>query len=91
MLGCTRSHRQCHPQRGSHVPELYLTLPERQFLTRIAKGRDGRHRPVVWQVERARALLKCDAGPPGAGETDAPGAAALEVSDKASGPGRAAR
>ena len=59
---------------------LHLTAPERQVLARIAKGRDGRQRPAVWQVERARALLKCDAGPEGAGWTDEAIAAALDVS-----------
>ena len=49
---------------------LRLTAPERQALTRIAEGRDGCQRPAVWQVERARALLKCDTGPEGAGWTD---------------------
>ena len=58
---------------------LRLTASERQALTRIAKGRDGRQRPAVWQVERARALLKCDAGPEGAGWTDEAGADALDV------------
>ena len=58
---------------------LRLTASERQALTRIAKGRDGRRRPAVWQVERARALLKCDAGPAGAGWTDEAVADALDV------------
>ena len=40
-----------------------LTAPERQALTRIAKGRGGRQHPAVGQVERARVRLKCDAGP----------------------------
>ena len=57
-----------------------LTASERQFLTRIAKGRGGRPRPALWQVVRARALLQCDAGPAGAGKTDAAVAAALDVS-----------
>ena len=34
----------------------------------------------MWQAERARALLKCDAGPAGASETDAAVADALDVS-----------
>ena len=55
---------------------LHLTRSERQFLTRIAQGRGGPPRPAV----RARALLKCDVGPAGAGETDAAVAAALDVS-----------
>ena len=59
---------------------LHLTASERQVLTRIAKGRCGRPRPAVWPVERARALLKCDAGPEGAGWTDEEIAAALDVS-----------
>ena len=46
---------------------LHLSAPERQRLTRIAKGRGARQRPAMWKVERARALLKCDAGPEGAG------------------------
>ena len=41
----------------------HLTAPERQVLTRIAKGRCGRPRPDMGKVERARARLKCDAGP----------------------------
>ena len=59
---------------------LHLTAPERQWLTRIAKGRGTRPRPALWKVERARALLKCDAGPEGAGGTDEAIAAALDVS-----------
>lgn len=42
-----------------------LSAPERPVLTRIAKDRCGRQRPAMGQVERARALLKCDAGPEG--------------------------
>ena len=59
---------------------LHLTASERQDLTRIAQGRGGRRRPPLWQVVRARALLKCDAGPQGAGWTDEAVAAALDVS-----------
>ena len=59
---------------------LHLTASERQALTRIAQGRGGRRRPPLWQVVRARALLKCDAGPQGAGWTDEAVAAALDVS-----------
>ena len=59
---------------------LPLTVPERQWLTRIARGRGARPRPALWKVERARALLKCDARPEGAGWTDAAIAAALDVS-----------
>ena len=47
---------------------LPLTRSERQFLTRIAQGRGGPPRPTVWQAVRARARLKCDIGPAGAGE-----------------------
>ena len=54
---------------------LHLTAPERQWLTRIAKGRGTRPRPALWKVERARALLKCDAGPQGTGWTDEAAAA----------------
>ncbi len=57
---------------------LHLTASERQDLTRIAQGRGGRRRPPLWQVVRARALLKCDAGPQGAGWTDEAVAAATE-------------
>ena len=42
-----------------------LSAPERPVLTRIAKDRCGRQRPAMGQVERARALLKCDAEPEG--------------------------
>ena len=59
---------------------LHLTASERQALTHIAQGRGGRRRPPLWQVVRARALLKCDAGPQGAGWTDEAVAAALDVS-----------
>ena len=59
---------------------LHLTSPERQLLTRIAKGRCGRRRPAGWKMERARALLKCDQGPEGEGWTDEMIAAALDVS-----------
>ena len=55
---------------------LHLTRSERQWLTRIAQGRGGPPRPAGC----ARALLKCDAGPAGAGETDAAVAVALDVS-----------
>lgn len=60
--------------------ELRLTPSERQSLTRIAKGRLGRRRPAVWEMERARALLKGDEGPEGEGWTDEAIAAALDVS-----------
>lgn len=60
--------------------ELRLTPSERQALTRIAKGRLGRRRPAVWEVDRARALLKGDEGPEGEGWTDEAIAAALDVS-----------
>ena len=66
----------------------HLTTPERQVLTRIAKGRGGRHRPAVGPVERARARLKCDAGPEGAGGTDEEIAAARDVSAGRVGRGR---
>ena len=46
---------------------LHLTAPERQALPRIAKGHGEYQHPTAGQVERARALLKCDAGPAGAG------------------------
>ena len=59
---------------------LRLTASERQDLTRIAQGRGGRRRPPLWQTVRARALLKCDAGPQGAGWTDEAVAAAWDVS-----------
>ena len=59
---------------------LPLTRSDRQWLARIARGRGGPPRPAVWQSVRARALLKCDAGPAGADETDAAVAAALDVS-----------
>ena len=58
---------------------LHLTAPERQALTRIAKGRGEYQHPTAGQVERARALLKCDAGPTGAGWTDEAIATALDV------------
>ena len=48
---------------------LHLTASERQDLTRITQGRGGRRRPPLWPAVRARALLKCDAGPQGAGWT----------------------
>ena len=57
---------------------LHLTTSDRQFLTRIAKGR--RRRPPGWQTERARALLKCDEGPEGEGWSDEASAAALDMS-----------
>ena len=66
----------CHPCL-KYV--LRLIAPERQALTWIAKGRDGRQHPAVWQVEHARALLKRDAGPEGAGWTDEAVADALDV------------
>ena len=59
---------------------LRLTAAERPDLTRIAQGRGGRRRPPLWQAVRARALLKCDAGPQGAGWTDETVAAAWDVS-----------
>ena len=59
---------------------LRLTASERPDLTRIAQGRGGRRRPPLWQAVRARALLKCDAGPQGAGWTDEAVAAAWDVS-----------
>ena len=59
---------------------LHLTASEQQDLTRIAQGRGGRRRPPLWQAVRARALLKCDAGPQGAGWTDEAVAAALSES-----------
>ena len=59
---------------------LHLTASERQALTQIAKGRGGHRHPDEGKVERARALLKCDAGPEGAGETDEAIAAALDIS-----------
>ena len=40
----------------------HLTMPERQALTRIAKGRGGHHRPAMGKVKRVRTRLKCDAG-----------------------------
>ena len=46
---------------------LRLTASERQDLTRIAQGRGARRHPPLWPAVRARALLKCDAGPQGAG------------------------
>ena len=68
------SHRQSLSRRGSHIPEIRIApeppSPERQVLTRIAEGRCGCQRPAVWQVKHARARLKCDVGPEGAGETD---------------------
>ena len=67
---------------------LRLTTPERQVLTRIAKGRGGRRCPPLWQVERARARLKCDAGPEGAGWTDEAVADALDVAAGTVGRGR---
>ena len=67
---------------------LPLTRSDRQFLARIARGRGGPPRPAVWQAVRARALLKCDAGPAGAGETDAAVAAALDVAAGSVGRGR---
>ena len=67
---------------------LRLSAPERQVLTRIAKGRGGCRHPAVWQVERARALLKCDAGPEGAGWTDEAVAAAWDVAAGTVGRGR---
>ena len=65
-----------------------LSAPERQSLTRIAKGRGGRRRPAVWPVERARARLKCDAGLEGAGGTDEAIADARDVSAGSVGRGR---
>lgn len=64
---------------------LHLTASEREALTRIAKGRCGRRRPAGWKRERARALLKCDAGPEGEGWTDEAIAAALDVSARSVG------
>ena len=57
-----------------------LSVPERQVLTRSAKGRCGHQRPPMWPVKRARALLKCDAGSAGAGWTDEAIVDALDVS-----------
>ena len=68
----------------------HLTASERAWLTRIAKGRCGRRRPAGWKRERARALLKCDAGPEGEGWTDEAIAAALDVSARSVGRWRAA-
>ena len=65
-----------------------LTVPERQSLTRSAKGRGGCPRPAAWQIERACALLKCDAGPKGAGGTDEALADARDVSAGRVGRGR---
>ena len=59
---------------------LRLTAADRQWLNRIAKGRGGRRRLPGWQMERARALLKCDEGPEGEGWPDEAVAAALDVS-----------
>ena len=59
---------------------LPLTRSERQCLARIARGRGGPPRPVVWPAVRARARLKGTVGPAGAGATDAAVAAALDVS-----------
>ena len=76
-----RSHCPSQSRRGLHVPEIRIA-PERSRtanLDRIAKGRYGRQRPPMWQVERARARLKCDAGLEGAG-TDEAVADALDVS-----------
>ena len=67
---------------------LRLSAPERQVLTRIAKGRCGCRRPPLWQVERARALLKCDAGPEGAGWTDEAVADAWDIAAGTVGRGR---
>ena len=55
----------------------HLTVPERQALTRIAKGRGGHHRPAMGKVKRARTRLKCDAG---RGGTDEAISAAWDVS-----------
>ncbi len=63
----------------------HLAASERELLTRIAKGRCGRHRPAGWKMERARALLKCDEGPEGEGWTDEAIAAALDVSARSVG------
>ena len=58
---------------------LHLTASQRQVLTRSAKGRCGHRCPPLWQVERARALLKCDSEPEGAGWTDEAVADALDI------------
>lgn len=58
-------------------------IPERQALTRIAKGCCGCPRPVVGKVKRARALFKCDAEPEGAGGTDEAIADAWDVAGAA--------
>ena len=57
-----------------------LTSSERQWLSRLAKGRAGRRRPAGWKRERAQALLPCNEGPEGEGWPDATIAAALDVS-----------
>ena len=67
---------------------LHLTSSERQWLTRIAKGRCGRQRPAGWKMERARALLKCDEGPEGESWPDETIAVALDVSARSVGRGR---
>ena len=59
---------------------MHLTAPGRQVLTRITKDRYGCPRPAMRKVKRARALLKCDAEPEGAGWTDEEIATALDVS-----------
>lgn len=49
---------------------LYLTAPERQLLTRIARGRCGCRRLAGWKREQARVLLPCNEEPESEGETD---------------------
>ena len=65
-----------------------LSAPERQALTRSGLWRGGHPRPAARPVESARARLKCDAGPEGAGWTDEAIADARDVSAGSVGRGR---
>ena len=62
---------------------LRLSVPGRQILIRITEGRCGHQYQAVWQGEHARARLKCDAEPEGAGGTDEAIADALDISPAA--------
>jgi len=61
---------------------LKLTLEERGELERVAKGVEGKRTIAAWKVQRARVLLKCDAGEGGPHWPDHRLAAAFDVTER---------